>query len=50
MKKCLPAAALLLLILGGALVLRLAPYDYAFQDRDAAATARFASPRRFSSD
>jgi ABC-type dipeptide/oligopeptide/nickel transport system permease subunit len=35
MKKCLPAAALLLLILGGALVLRLAPYDYAFQDRDA---------------
>ena len=35
MKKRLPAAILLLLVLGAALVLRVTPYDYAFQDRDA---------------
>jgi ABC-type dipeptide/oligopeptide/nickel transport system permease subunit len=34
MKKRLPAAILLLLILGAAFVLRLTPYDYALQDRD----------------
>jgi ABC-type dipeptide/oligopeptide/nickel transport system permease subunit len=36
MRKWTPALILLLLILGAALVLREAPYDYAFQDRDAA--------------
>jgi peptide/nickel transport system permease protein len=35
MKKRLPAALLLLLVLGATLVLRVTPYDYAFQDRDA---------------
>jgi ABC-type dipeptide/oligopeptide/nickel transport system permease subunit len=35
MKNRIAAAALLLLILGAVLALRLAPYDYAFQDRDA---------------
>jgi len=35
MKKRLPVAILLLLVLGAALVLRVTPYDYAFQDRDA---------------
>jgi ABC-type dipeptide/oligopeptide/nickel transport system permease subunit len=35
MKKPIAAAVLLALILGAALVLRLSPYNYAFQDRDA---------------
>jgi ABC-type dipeptide/oligopeptide/nickel transport system permease subunit len=35
MKRRAPAVILLLLILGAALVLRLTPYDYAYQDRDA---------------
>jgi ABC-type dipeptide/oligopeptide/nickel transport system permease subunit len=35
MKRRIPAAILVLLIVGGVLTLRLARYDYSFQDRDA---------------